>query len=216
MTHSALVCVTQSSAKSYDEDALTRKSVHVRQWFFRTQESTNENDVTHLYFQDRTYEHSIQKIIVPIFVRMIPRTWSLWRANYWQRWITQVFENVEIFSEQVKGYQMFRHWYKMSLVWWLNSKTDLRGSSRSWRWFSIDLRYIRELKVCKRTGKSDVVTNVRGKAEDDEEKMSSKTKSLSAGTKRSNPKLNWEKALFDCLVVCSLDKLITRFLCYDF
>ena len=55
---------------------------HVRQWFFRTQEFTNENNVPHLYFQDRTYERSIQHIIVPIVVRMIPRIRSLWHTNY--------------------------------------------------------------------------------------------------------------------------------------
>ena len=154
MRHSVLVCVTQPSAKSFDEDALTRKSVQKNiltrsKVIFQTQEFTNENDVPHIYFQGRTYEHSIQNIKVPIVVRMIPRIWSLWRTNYWQRWLTQVFENVEIFSEQVKEYQMFRKGYEMSVVWLSNGKTDLRDSSGSWRWFSIDLRHFRELNVSK-------------------------------------------------------------------
>ena len=132
---------------------------------------------------------------------MLPRIWSLWHGKCWLRWTAQVYENVEIFPEQVKRYQMFRKGYEMSVVWWSKSKTDLRGSSGSWRWFSIDLRYFRKLKVSKSTGQTDVVTNVRGKGEEDEEKMSSKTKSLSAWTKTSNPKLNWKKKR--CLIVWS-------------
>ena len=222
VTHSSLVCVTQSSAKSYDEDTLTRKSVQKNiltrsTVIFQTQEITNENDVLHLYFQGRTYEHSIQNIIVPIVVRMLPRIWSLWYGKCWLWWTAQVYENVEIFPEQGKRYQMFRNGYEMSVVWWSNDKTDLRDSSGSWRWFSIDFRYFRKLKVSKITGQEDVVTNVRGKGEEDEEKMSSKTKSLSAWTKTSNPKLNWKKKC--CLIVWSFARSLIWlyvFFCYVF
>ena len=44
--------------------------------------------------------------------------------------------------------------------------------------------------MSKSTGQTDVVTNVRGKVEKDEEKMSSQTKSLCPWAKRSNPKVN--------------------------
>ena len=142
---------TEKQFDTFDSDSFTLKNLQTRM-----------KSLTYI-FQGRTYEHSIQNIKVPIVVRMIPRIWSLWYEHCWQRWTAQVYENVEIFPEQVKRYQMFRNGFEMSLVWWSNSKTDLRGSSGSWRWFSIDLRYFWELEVFKSTGQADVMANVRGK-----------------------------------------------------
>ena len=131
---------TEKHFDTFDSDSFTLKNLQTRM-----------KSLTYI-FQGRTYEHIIQNIKVPIVVRMIPRIWSLWYENCWQRWTAQ----------------MFRNGVKMSLVWWSNSKTDLRGSSGSWRSFSIDLRYFWKLEVFKSTGQSVVMTNVRGKAEEDE------------------------------------------------
>ena len=102
---SVLVYVTQSSAKSYDEDLLTRKSVQKNiltrsTVIFRTQEFTNENDVPHLYFQGRTYEHSIQNIIVLLAFECCHEFDRFDMINVDPDELHKCIKNVEIFPEQ--------------------------------------------------------------------------------------------------------------------
>ena len=77
-----------------------------------------------------------------------------------------------------------------------------------------NIEITRKLEVSRSIWHPEIVLNVRGEMEEDGAKSSSKTKSLSAWPKRSDPKLNWEKALFDCLIVFSFGNLVVCCLCY--